>query len=209
MRGLAIAVLMLAGCGADPAPVPFDPFFTADLDRAGGGIEGRDSIRENIRVTDAPTADAQIGEPALARMFYGRTACTTAGGVNPMVYLPRARRPKVGQQFTVGFATRAGGTGPDEVSLLVMSHRHAAPIDFTPYGAPGCWLLVNFDLFDTDPDSGVLLMPTQNGLAHWNWTPPSWATGVHLWMQFVVFAPGQNLAGAIGSPGLELVAGQW
>ena len=148
------------------------------------------------RVAQA-TVDAPLPEPAIAREVYAPTACQARGGVNPMVFLPRAKRPIVGREFSVVFASRGVAPRPNDLCVLVQSLRPAVPIDFSPYGFPGCWLLVNLDT--------TLVLPTEGGLATWRWTPT--IPGVHLWLQLLVFAPGENAGGIIASPAVEIITG--
>lgn len=184
-------------------PPTFDSFITSDLNDAGSPSDTLPhEVQARALASDLALDSVSLGEPALVRMIYGRTACATTKG-NPRVVLPAAKRPLAGQPFSITFATHtlAGSTWPGELAVLVQSHRPATPIDFTAYGAPGCWLLVNLD--------ASVYIPTTNGIGTWTWTPPAWASGVHLFMQLIVFSPEANRAGAVGSPGIELIVGQW
>ena len=201
---IGVCVTTLAVWPRAHTPAHFDSFITNDLESASPphAQESLQATATTRALSDSPL-DVPLGEPAIVRLFYGRTACATTKG-NPRIVLPRAKRPRAGQPFNITFATHTltGSVWTGEIAVLVQSHRPLAqPIDFTPYGAPGCWLLVNLD--------ASIYIPTTNGVGTWTWTPPVWASGVHLFMQLIVFAPAANRAGAVGSPGIEIIVGQW
>lgn len=173
---------------------------------------------------DAPSllvlADALDVAPSVssvARMLPQRSACNPRGGVNPYVHLP-ATLPRSSEPLRITWSTRCAFTlaqppkppGPPaaECWLVWSTRRSDGPIDFTPYGMPGCLLLVR-------PDN-VLLVPTvrpagnctvwrEGGLVHFEWTRPS--LGAQWFAQLLVAAPGETPAGFLASPAIEVVVG--
>lgn len=146
----------------------------------------------------------------LVRMLHGNTACQSEGGVNPYVSLPR-NIPTAGEQFTILFVTRHGHPAPpDAPAWLVMSHEpFDKPIPFGPYGMPGCQLLVRADnvQFLLPGSWHKDLIYREGGQIRFTWTPPAWVAGTSLFLQLLVSAPGQNKAGMLASPAVEIVVG--
>jgi hypothetical protein len=83
------------------------------------------------------------------------------------------------------------------------------PRPFAPFGTPGCWLLVELDsvvAVQTTRDPGGIVW-RDGGHVLFRWTPTPADVGTELRMQLVVAAPGENEAGWLISPAVEIVVG--
>lgn len=146
----------------------------------------------------------------LVRDLHGRTACDPIGGVNPYVHLPLAT-PTAGELVSILFVTRHGGVPPppSEACWMVWSFTPlATPVDFSSFGMPGCQLLVRPDNIDSVPvgsASGVLRR--DGGMVWFEWLPPTWSTGTHLFLQLLVAAPGETSSGFLSSHAVEVIVG--
>ena len=72
------------------------------------------------------------------------------------------------------------------------------PIDFTPYGMPGCWALVNPDMVVSVPASGstgMVMRERGDGRILFRWTPDAGMQGQSMFLQLLVARPGQTPSG--------------
>ena len=199
-----VAIWLLGGCSSPPQGNPPPPL---------AGVKQR-------------TMEAVIGEPgvsleavisvvtpprSLLHLVFGPTACKPIGGVNPYAFLPPDRFPAVGKELQIGFGTTACPPRPAwNAWLLVATRPIAAAVNFTPYGMSGCQLLVQPDNLVPVPASGatgLVRREAGSGEILLVWTPPALAAGMHVWLQLLVAAPGQNTAGFLFSPAVEVVVG--
>lgn len=169
-------------------------------------------IRDGLKIETAPVGLAAAVLPVTVtgtiRFLLAPAACRPVHGVNPFPVLPR-EIPRVGREVAVTWATRACTLPPPPPAAcwLVVSYRDPVPVDFSPFGAPGCWLMAALDQ--------VVAVPTQTGSLVWRdggyvlfrWTPPAWAAGTRMILQLLVSAPGENAAGWLVSPAVELIVG--
>lgn len=147
------------------------------------------------------------------RMLHGRTACA---GVSPLPYIvvpSNQPAPRVGRQWTCDFVTSACSLPPepDWLAWIMLSLRapDGVPLDLTPYGNRGCWLLVNPDQlvavppgFEA-PSGSMLSRAPGKGAVTFRWTPELGMAGQMVWMQFVVLSP----RGFLSSYAIELTVG--
>jgi hypothetical protein len=192
---------MATGCRAPSSPLP--PSGPAALlalpQRDLGEALKAPSRRLSLILTDVVPPVA-----GLIRAVHGNTACRPVGEVNPYVHLPHYM-PEAGRQLEVLFVTRHGGNAPTETAWLLWSFEEIdAPIDFTPFGMPGCMLLVRAENITTIPSQ---LLQQDGGLIRFSWLCPTWSAGTHFWMQLLVFAPGQTTSGYLSSHAVEVIVG--
>ena len=147
-------------------------------------------------------------EAALVRILEAPAACRSLGGVNPMPRMPDSL-PRAGSPFQVVWATRAGGVPipPSAECWMITTYGPPRPVDFSHYGAPGCWLMVPLDQIVWVPTNPGGLLWRDGGHIFFEWTPPEWAIGTHLIMQLLVQSDGENRAGWLLSPAVEIVVG--
>lgn len=144
---------------------------------------------------------------------YGLTACHPAGGVNPYIFIPMVpTHPHVGDVVELLFTTRALRPFPSEDMYLVWSNTLLAEgIDFTPYGMPGCRLLIDPQQIVRIPAeqsmSGMVTHVAGSGEALLRWTAPSWSAGMRLYVQLVTLSPGETPSGYICSHCVEVLIG--
>lgn len=150
-------------------------------------------------VLDAPTT------MPLARLIYGKTACRGHNGVNALAILGNNAGPVVGREWRVLFVTSAcpSPSEPDWASWIITSTRRADPVNWTPYGMPGCWLLVAPDqIVSVPPTSGGMFL-RDGGKTTLRWTPSAASVGATHWFQMIVLSP----SGFLASPAVECVVG--
>lgn len=139
-------------------------------------------------------------------LIYGRTACAGYRGVNPIAILGKNSGPVVGLEWRCLFVTSACPipSEPDWPAWIITSTRPLLqPIDWTPFGARGCWLLVS-------PDQIVIVPPVTSGMFIRSrgqttlvWTPSSGSVGMKHWFQFLTLSP----TGFLASQGVEVTVG--
>lgn len=162
----------------------------------------------------APRVEFVIGAPqsveGMARKIHGKTACRTVRGELPLI-TPRRVAPRVGQEWECLFTTTAIAPYPDLPMWVIVSTRPMAdPIDFTPFGMPGAWLLVNPDMIVAVPDGEEPSMLTRTpgtGRAMLRWTPDPGMEGQRVFLQLLVSWPGQTPSGFVSSHGMEILVG--
>jgi hypothetical protein len=135
---------------------------------------------------DTPTIRPMMKE------LFGKTACHPKNGVNPYV-IPTRPGPRVGEAWNCYFYTSVCPNPPapdDPVWLIVSQQELPEPIDFTPYGMPGCWLMVSLENVIFVPpgrvETGLLTRDEGSGMIHLHWTPQSGMAGRKVWMQMLV-----------------------
>lgn len=166
-------------------------------------------------VFDAVASLATVVAPNEGRIWatYGLTACHPAGGVNPYIWIPRdPTHPHVGDEVQLLFTTRALRPFPVEDMYLVWSNKLLdQSIDFTPFGMPGCQMLIDPQLIvriPADQDmSGMVTHSAWTGEALLRWTAPPWSAGMRLYVQMLTLSPGETPAGYISSHCVEVVVG--
>jgi len=193
----ASLALLLAACAADPPRPP--------LAETGRPIEtlGAPSL---LSLADA--LDLAPPQPRVLRLLHGPDSCRPKNGVNPYVHLPPGR-PRAGEPLAIDFVTRCGNLPPPpsaECWLIWSTRPIDRPIDFSPYGMSGCWLLVQPDnvLLVPPPRPGAMVC-REGGVVRFRWASP--VLGTRLWMQLLVSAPGENVAGFLSSPAVEVWVG--
>lgn len=201
MSRCAWALLACAtACRAPRAPstLTADPPALRALDRALPLQLGEDSAR---------------GEVAVVRAISGRTACRSRTGSNPVVVPDGA--PRVGAEWRCRFLTSYVGDRNHERPAwdvwLVFSGRPSNPIDFSPFGMPGCWLLVEPENIVAVPRTGIetpmLWRVPGTGETLLRWTPPAGSQGQTWRWQMIVAAPGETPSGFLASSAIEVVIG--
>lgn len=144
------------------------------------------------------------------RVFVGSSSCRPQSGINPMVWCPN-EEPIAGRPVRVEWTTKAMPPHPADVAVLVSSWRPASGVfDFTLFGASGCQLLVNMDQLVYIPSSyhdSKLSRQLGSGRIQFEWMPDNSFIGKSLFMQLLVLAPGENFAGIVASPALEIFVG--
>lgn len=127
-----------------------------------------------------------------------------------MVWTPN-EEPVAGRPVRVEWTTRAMPPFPTDAAVLVSSWQPASGVfDFTLFGASGCQLLVNMDQLVYIPSGyhdSKLTRQLGSGKIVFEWMPDVSYVGKSLFMQLLVLSPGQNFAGILASPGLEIFIG--
>jgi hypothetical protein len=144
---------------------------------------------------------------------YGTSVCHPTGGVNPYIFIPlNPTHPRVGDEVKLLFATRALRPFPVEDMYLVWSNKLLdQSIDFTPFGMPGCQMLIDPQLIVRIPAdqemSGMVTHVAGTGEALLKWTAPAWSAGMRLYVQMLTLSPGETPAGYISSHCVEVLIG--
>lgn len=194
-----LALMLLAACTAAPELPELLPQPTArSLDQ----LVAAPSLRSL-----AAGLDVAPRTSGLARVVHGKTACKPRSGVNPLPVLPR-KPPRVGELLAVTWSTRTGGAPPSAPCWLIASFvGEQRPIDFSAFGMPGCWLLVNPDQVLAVPTAAGGMVVRDGGHVLLRWIPPQSAAGMHFYLQLLVAAPGENTAGWLVAPAVEIIIG--
>jgi len=190
-----------------------------------------------------------VTSPRLGRAvrIHGPSACDPVGGVNPYVgtapafptvdewvtlvgvpwHAPREVSPTLGQSNFPGAMSQVARVQTPEpetpAAWWIIGWRRAEdPIDWTPFGLPGCRLLVadpRFVLCHERPGRGPGWTPLdpdvrfaawrEGPLAYLRWRPDPAFAGRRMFAQFLVGAPGQTPGGLLVSHGVELWIGEW
>lgn len=153
-----------------------------------------------------------LGLP-LVKEIYGPSSCRPLGGVNPgLKWVSGKPRPGT-QVFLSGFSRHGRPEPPAATSWFILSvDTPFQPIDWTPFGTPGCELLVSPQHIlwvpESLPDPGQdFQIYRQGGFSILRWTPRWWNAGQTLRVQLLVLAPGENQAGFLSSNGIEIYVG--
>ena len=192
---LRAALIVLVACTAAPQDPPAAP-----------------SLPTRLRIETAPVGllAAVVPVPIVGtvRLLPAPAACRPAHGVNPLPVLPR-EIPVVGREVAITWATRAGGIPqpPDVPCWLIASFSGPEPVDFSSFGAPGCWVLPKPEQVVAVPHAATGTVRQDGGHVLFRWTPPAWATGTQIMLQLVVAAPGENRVGLLVSPAVEIIVG--
>lgn len=197
-RLVALALVLLSCSAPAPSglPVPV-PIVSADE-----ALQLPMANQLLASMLDVPTGHG------VARVLHGKTACRARNGTNPMVW-PGTAEPRVGRPVRVQWTTRACDPLTEEMAWVIVSYRKAVPIDFSPFNMPGCQWTVN-------ADSAVAVMPGVQGLfrrapgsgtIELEFVPPANMVGQSMFLMLLVAAHGENEAGWLVSPGLELIFG--
>lgn len=208
-----IGVGLVVACVSSSSTMPSLP----ELVAAGPGVP----LEQLLQRTGAPKAALlereAAGEPLRGnvRMIFPATPCWPAGGVNPYAW-PMRTTPTAGSPIVVEFTTRALAPYPEaDAWLLLSTHPLQVPVPLDTIGGTGCQIVVAAEsvvpIHAGVPLSAGLILrdPAAFPGCTWlAWTPPASAVGLHLYAQLVVHAPGENRAGLIVSPGVELLIGQ-
>lgn len=199
-RFCAIFLFAAAACGAPSAPPrATDPPALHALDRAlPVQLVGEDFGRPEV---------------AVVRVVSGRTACRSRTGSNPIIVPEGA--PRVGAEWRCRFLTSYVGDREHERPpwdvWIVFSGRQARPIDFSAFGMPGCWLLVEPENIVAVPRTGIespmLWRVPGTGETLLRWTPPAGSQGQVWRWQMIVAAPGETPSGFLASAAIEVVIG--
>ena len=196
-----LLLILLASCSSAPM-VPLPPQATAEQ-----ALNERSADRALSDTIESAFAPASFG---VVRVIEAKTACQSVTGINPMVWLPKYE-PKVGQPLRILWTTRAMAPFPADMAWMIVSHRNnaPAPVDFTPYGMPGCWLMVDLDISIalSTGTTGIFNRPAGSGRINMEWVPPTHLAGQTVRMQMLVVAPGENRANLLSSPAIEIIFG--
>ena len=142
---------------------------------------------------------------------HGSTACQAKSGINPYLWVPRNAVPRVGDTVEVVFTTRACEPYPAEDAFVVFGFTKLDhEIDFTPFGMPGCQLLIQPDSLVFVPSSGltgIISRSKGSGRITFSWVPPAGSAGLRLFMQLLVAAPGETTSGFLSSHAVEVRVG--
>lgn len=198
--GLALAWM---GCSARAPLTPLPgPLGTVPVAEMGDALEPATAGVLLAAMDLAPEA------LPLARVHHGATACRGHRGVNPLA-IPDPRGPRVGAEWTCLFVTSACPV-PAEPAwpcwIVTSARALPSPIDFSAYGMPGCWLLVQPDQIVAVPpqaSSGMLRRAAGSGQVRLHWTPAPGSAGATHWFQFVTLSP----SGFLSSAAVEVVVG--
>jgi hypothetical protein len=166
-------------------------------------------------ISQAIASIATLVAPNVGRIWaiYGKSVCHPVGGVNPYIWIPNdPTHPIVGDEVKLLFTTRALRPFPVEDMYLVWSNKLLDDsIDFTPFGMPGCQMLIDPQLIvriPADQDmSGMVTHAAGTGEALLKWTAPPWSAGMRLYVQMLTLSPGETPAGYIGSHCVEVLIG--
>lgn len=207
---LATALLLLLGCGTQPrhASLP-EPL------QGVGVVQLEDVLRAPLGPHLLALAGMDdVGLPGAVRTLHGSTACSSLSPL-PLIVLPTWQgAPRVGRQWTCEFVSSACPVPPepDWLAWIVVSTREPdehVPLDFSRFGAPGCWLLINPDQlvsvppgFEASPGA-MLTRAAARGAITFRWTPEVGMAGQRVWMQFLVASP----RGFLSSYAIELTVG--
>lgn len=199
----SIACLLLAACSTAPHLDPF-PLATARP------VTAESAFAPPVLGALMSMVDALPVAAPWVRELHGPTACRTTDGVNPYV-VPGLPGPVVGQPWECRFSTTACAPYPASDAWLIVSTRPMpSPIDFTPYGMPGCWALVNPDMVVSVPASGstgMVMRERGDGRILFRWTPAQGMQGQSMFFQLLVARPGQTPSGWVASHGIEVLVG--
>lgn len=202
-----IMAAMIAACSGGPQPGINPPHpFPAAIERTDlRGMLSTPSLQGVAAVLGLAQSSA-----GTVRLITGPTACQSRGGTLPYPVIP-AQVPTVGREIQVTWATRACPIPPPPSAAcwIVASFRPIHPVSFAAFGTPGCWLLVELDsvvAVQTTRDPGGIVW-RDGGHVLFRWTPTPADVGTELRMQLVVAAPGENEAGWLISPAVEIVVG--
>lgn len=202
-RGLLAAVVLWLGCSSPtrPAPLP-GPLGLAPV----ADIE--DALASSPTGVLLAALDVTPTTLPLARVHHGATACRGHRGVNPLA-IPDPRGPRAGAEWTCLFVTSACPVPAEPAwpCWIVTSARPLpAPVDFSAYGMPGCWLLVQPDQIVAVPpqaSTGMLRRERGSGRVWLHWTPAAGSVGRTHWFQLVTMSP----SGWLSSGAVEATVG--
>lgn len=181
-------------------------------------LKARETTIESVltpTIANAVASVATLIAPNEGRIWaiYGKSVCHPIGGVNPYIWIPGdPTHPHVGDEVKLLFTTRALRPFPVEDMYLVWSNKLLDDsIDFTPFGMPGCQMLIDPQLIvriPADQDmSGMVTHGAGTGEALLRWTAPPWSAGMRLYVQMLTLSPGETPAGYIGSHCVEVLIG--
>jgi len=119
--------------------------------------------------------------------------------------------PHVGSQWVLDMYTRADPVDETNLSWVFIGWGPQAPVDYSTWGMPGCWLLAGLTTAVFIPvgiNDGLLYRDQLNcGKMTLTWTPPVSAAGQEIIFQLVV-ARNANQFGLVTGPALKVVVGQ-
>ncbi|HEX5053480.1 MAG TPA: hypothetical protein VFZ65_17005 [Planctomycetota bacterium] len=205
--------LLLGGCEEGalefPASVPVDLPFAVEA-----GLTAKPRLVDAHQFLQSTPVEralaALVTDPVRGniRIVHGPTSCQPQHGVNPGIR-PQWQEPRVGREIRIVWTTRACTMPPppEDLALLIVS-LSALPTAM-PLAASGCSLLITpeYVMLPSFSPNAVLQREPGRGIISLNWTPDAGWVGRSLWSQLVVFAPGENSAGYLMSPALELYIG--
>lgn len=146
------------------------------------------------------------------RQVFAPSACQSKTGVPHLRWL--SGRAEMGGEVVIHGVTRLHADPPPELCALVCSFDSSEPLDGTPYGAPGCWLLVKPDFiispaFGQPPsDQKRFTVWGSKGNIYCSWKPNASDIGLTLRMQMLTLSPGANKLGLLASNAVEIIVGK-
>lgn len=204
----AITALLLAACtmpprAIEPEPTPLSTTTMAEAlanHEDASPIVGGDMLKALL-----------VGSPATYTIRYARTQCAVPSGFLLPFLSCRGVGPTVGQPWVLDAWTKVDPATDTSAAWLVVGWQDFVPVDYSSWGMPGCWLLVEPKLVVYVPvgiDDGLVRRTQQSpGRIELNWTPPASAAGQTLWFQLLVAAPVANQFGLVTGPALRVQVG--
>ena len=211
----AVRPLLLLLCACALPPEPPKPLGTVTMAEALAGhyaapqppVDGKLAPRAAVLAASAVSTYA---------LRYPPTLCDAQNDQMLPFLSCRGVGPTVGSPWVLDAWTRvARDTGPQvgdtAPAWLVVGWDEYTPGDYTSWGMPGCWLLVEPKLVVYLPvgiDDGLVSRSASSpGRMELRWTPPGTAAGNVLWFQLLVAAPTANPFGLVGGPALRVTVG--
>lgn len=206
MRYLLLAVL--AGCVAQPKPPsPLDGIAPVSIEKAL-------TPPQKLVLMSHLGMGPQPPEPGSYRIVWPPKLCQTLTGVRVPLIACRGESPTVGVPWSLDVWTTSDPALSDANTIwLVISWRSMVPVDFTSWGAEGCFLLAPMDaVVEVQPGIQHPLISREAagqrpGRMTLTWTPQADAAGQLILFQPIVLSPGSNSLGLLTGPALEIVVG--
>lgn len=195
-RHTLLLLTLLCACQSTPS----DPLLTLPKPTTAERVMQPTLTQKALSVLAAPAPVIR----GVIRRLNPPTSCEMDGGVLPYVY-PDWHEPRAGEVLRIQWVTRAMRPYQGEPAVLLVSTQQATPINLTPFGHKGCWLMVSPDFQLAPTQDGILTNPSP-GLIELNWPLPDAFVGMTWRAQLVVFT-GATRSGWAVDCGVEFVIG--
>jgi hypothetical protein len=194
-RRLLLIPLLLCACQSTPS----DPLLTLPTPTNAEKVMLPTLTQKAMAVMSAAPAIRGV-----IRRLNPPTSCKIDGGVLPYCY-PDWSEPRAGKLLRIQWVTRAMRPFEGEPAVLLVSTEPAAPLNLTPFGHEGCWLMVRPDWLLAPTQEGLLTSPSP-GVLELNWVLPEAFVGMTWRAQLVVFTGATRSGWAVDS-GVEFTIG--